>query len=89
MKGELEQKVKALPFERISLFQPSLLIGQRANIRLGEKIGSWVLPAFCLIPGLQRFRPITGDQVAAKMVRVSRQPGPALECFRLDDIFIT
>ncbi len=88
MKGELEQRIKSLPFERISIFQPSLLLGQRANFRLGEKLGSWALPVLCIIPWLRRFRPISGEQVAAKMVQVSRQPGQALEWFRLDEIFI-
>ena len=88
MKGELEQRIQALPFKRVSIFQPSLLMGQREDFRLGEKLASWVLPALCLIPGLRRFRPITGEQVAAKMTRVSRQPGDALEWFRLDEIFI-
>ncbi len=88
MKGELEQRIKSLPFERISIFQPSLLLGQRTDFRLGEKLASWVLPLLCTIPWLRRFRPITGEQVAAKMVQVSRQPGQALERFRLDEIFI-
>jgi len=87
MKGELEQKVQTLPFNRISIFQPSLLLGQRAEFRMGEKLGSWILPVLCSIPGLRRFRPITGEQVAAKMIQVSRQPGPSLEWFRLDEIF--
>jgi len=86
MKGELEQKVQTLPFNRISIFQPSLLLGQRAEFRMGEKLGSWILPVLCAIPGLRRFRPIAGGQVAAKMIRVSREPGPALEWFRLDEI---
>lgn len=88
MKGELEQKIRSLPFERISIFQPSLLLGQRTDFRLGEKLASWVLPLLCIIPWLKRFRPITGEQVAAKMVQVSRQTGQALERFRLDEIFI-
>lgn len=88
MKGELEQRIQALPFKRVSIFQPSLLMGQRDDFRLGEKLASWLLPGLCLIPGLRRFRPITGEQVAAKMTRVSRQPGDALEWFRLDEIFI-
>jgi len=87
MKGELEQRVQILPFNRISIFQPSLLLGQRAEFRMGEKLGSWILPVLCTIPGLRRFRPITGEQVAAKMIQVSRQPGPSLEWFRLDEIF--
>lgn len=88
MKGELEQRVKALPFKRISIFQPSLLLGQRADFRLAEKIGSWLMPVLCVIPGLRRFRPITGEQVAAKMVLVSQQSGPLLEVFCLDEIFV-
>lgn len=88
MKGELEQRIQALPFERISIFQPSLLLGQRERIRPAEKVGSWILPVVCALPGLRRFRPITGAQVAARMVQVSREPGPALECFRLDEIFL-
>ena len=88
MKGELEQRVKALPFKRISIFQPSLLLGQRADFRLAEKIGSWLMPVLCVVPGLRRFRPITGEQVAEKMVLVSQQPGRSMELFCLDDIFI-
>jgi uncharacterized protein YbjT (DUF2867 family) len=87
MKGELEKRVQSLPFNRISIFQPSLLLGQRVEFRMGEKLGSWILPMLCTIPGLRRFRPITGEQVAAKMIQVSRQPGPSLEWFRLDEIF--
>ena len=88
MKGELEQRIKSLPFKRISIFQPSLLLGQRVDFRLGEKVGSWLMNALCLVPGLRRFRPITGEQVAAKMALVSQQPGRPVELFRLDDIFI-
>lgn len=49
MKGELEQRVQTLPFNRISIFQPSLLLGQRVDFRMGEKLGSWILPVLCTI----------------------------------------
>lgn len=88
MKGQLEQCVLALPFRRISIFQPSLLLGHRTDFRLGEKLGAWVLPALCLLPGLHRYRPISGDQVAAKMIQVTQQPGPSVEHFTLDEIFV-
>jgi uncharacterized protein YbjT (DUF2867 family) len=87
MKGELEEKVQALPFERISIFQPSLLLGERPEFRMGEKLGAVLLPILCAIPGLRRYRPIRGEEVAAKMVQVSRQPGPPREWFRLNKIF--
>ena len=88
MKGELEQKIQTLPFNRISIFQPSLLLGKRTNVRMGEKFASWVMPAFCQIPGLRRFRPITDEQVAARMIWVSQNPGPPVEFYTLDEIFM-
>ncbi len=88
MKGELERRIQALPFERISIFQPSLLLGQRKELRMGEKLGGLILPALCRIPGLRRYRPIPAAQVAAKMVAVSRRPGKAVEWFRLDELFV-
>lgn len=87
MKGELEQRVQALPFDRISIFQPSLLLGHREDFRIGERLANWILPVLCTVPGLSRYRPIPGEEVAAKMIQVSRQPGPPLEWFRLDEIF--
>jgi uncharacterized protein YbjT (DUF2867 family) len=86
MKGELEKKVQQLPFERISIFQPSLLLGQRSESRFGEKMASLIMPAMSLIPAIRRYRPISAHKVAAKMVQVSQKPGPSLEWFRLDEI---
>lgn len=88
MKGELEQKIQSLPFKHISIFQPSLLVGQRSDFRFAEKLGSLLLPVLYIIPWLRRFRPIAGRQVAAKMVLVSRQPSSPIEWVRLDEIFI-
>lgn len=87
MKGELEQRVQSLGFKRISIFQPSLLMGQRNELRVAEKIGSWVMPILSFIPGLRRYRPITGEKVAEKMRQVSQQSGESLEYFRLDELF--
>lgn len=90
MKGELEEKVKVLPFKRINLFQPSLLIGQRTEFRLAEKVGSWLMlmATLCVLPWLRRFRPITGEQVAAKMVLESRKSDLSVVVFCLDELFI-
>lgn len=87
MKGELEQKVQSLPFTRISIFQPSLLIGERSDFRFGERLGSLLMPALCLVPLLRRYRPIHGDQVADKMVEVSKTSSAGVEFLVLDQIF--
>lgn len=91
MKGELEQRVKQLGFKRITLLQPSLLLGQRSDNRTGESIGALFLPALCKLPGLQRFRPIEGVEVADRLLKqalttpLSEQ---VCEIFTLDQVFI-
>lgn len=87
LKGELELKVKELPFKRVSIFQPGLLIGEREHERTGEKIAGAILPLVTLIPGLHKFRPIRGEQVAARMIQVSQTGGSARETFQLEDVF--
>lgn len=88
MKGELEEKIKMLSFTRISIIQPSLLLGERKNDkRIGEKLGSLLLPILCILPGLKKYRPIAGKQVAIKMCQTSAQTTKGVECFKLDELF--
>jgi uncharacterized protein YbjT (DUF2867 family) len=87
MKGELEQRILELPFQRISIFQPSVLAGQRNTSRAAEAVGGAMLGLLSHLPVLRRYRPIRGDQVAAKMVQVSAAPGPRLQRFALDQVF--
>ena len=87
LKGELEEEVLKLPFKRISIFQPSLLLGSRADVRPAEKIAALTLPVLGYIPGLRRYRPIRGDQVARKMVEVRLSTGQPHEVFQLSEVF--
>ncbi len=87
MKGELEVKIEALQFDHISVLQPSLLLGERDQSRLGESIGSMVLPIICKLPGLGKYRPIHGKQVAQKMLDLSVDPKEKFERIRLDKVF--
>lgn len=87
MKGELEQGVANLAFNSISIFQPSLLLGERDVRRTGESLAANVMPLMCKFPGLKKYRPIYGAQVAEKMVQVSQAPRSGLERFVLDEVF--
>lgn len=87
MKGELEDAVVALPFPRVSIFQPSFIVGHRPDARPAERAGIAVMRALSWLPGIRRFRPIRGDEIARRMVAVSLTPGQPREWFRLDDIF--
>lgn len=96
MKGELELKVTALNFPQTSILQPSLLLGERKDFRLGEKLASALLPLISKIPRLKKYRPITGKQVAVKMCRIAlsniedNEPKiqyHKIQYYRLDELF--
>lgn len=89
MKGELEEKISGLSFERVSIFQPSLLLGERPQLRMAEKFGSMLLPAICKLPGLQRYRPIQGQEVAEKMLQTALSQSEAYQRYTLEEVFPT
>lgn len=69
IKGELEEKVKLLPVNKIRIFRPSLLIGERDEKRFGEKAAERLLKIVVpLFPFLKNQRPIEGEKVARAMI---------------------
>ncbi|KTF19073.1 NADH dehydrogenase [Pseudoalteromonas sp. 10-33] len=87
MKGQLEQAVMPLAFNKTSVFQPSLLLGARDHFRLAEKLGSVILPLLTKVSVLKRYKPITGKQVAVKMLLVSLKQEEAQKYYVLDELF--
>lgn len=70
MKGELEQQLAALGFETFISARPSLLLGKRAEFRMGERIGIALERLFRpLIP--PRYRGIHADHVAAALITLA------------------
>ncbi len=88
MKGELEQAVELLDFDTTTIIQPSLLLGERPDARLAEGLASRVMPSVCKLPGLAKFRPIRGADVAKKLIEcVSRKNTQGVLRLRLDQVF--
>lgn len=87
VKGEMEQALMALGFERLVIARPSLLLGERGGlgqpIRRGEawreRLGRALRP---LIPA--RWRPIAASRVAGAMARALALPGPAVQILESD-----
>ncbi len=78
VKGEAEAAVCALPFYGVYVMRPSLLTGERAVPRRGERIAEAVLHAvsFVLRGPLRKFHPTEAGAVAAAMVSLAEaQPG--------------
>jgi uncharacterized protein YbjT (DUF2867 family) len=69
IKGELEEKVKLLNLNKIRIFRPSLLLGERPEKRFGEKAAERILKIVVpIFPFLKNQRPIEGDKVARAMI---------------------
>lgn len=68
VKGELEDAVQAIGFVHVSVARPSLLAGDRAEFRLGERLA---LKLGFLMP--DRYKPVQASQVAAGLLASARQ----------------
>lgn len=66
-KGEVEDALKAMKFRSLTIAQPSVLIGERAEPRLSEKI-AWRL-AF-ITPS--KYRPVHATSVAHALIHFAR-----------------
>jgi len=74
VKGEVEEAVRSLTFSAVHIFRPSLLMGDRAEPRLGEKIGEVLTKtfSFLLVGRLRKYRAIEARVVATAMVKIAK-----------------
>lgn len=70
VKGEIEAAVAKLGFERVDVIRPGLLLGNRRQVRLGERIAAVIMPLLrpVLRGGLARYRATPADLVARAIV---------------------
>lgn len=75
VKGRAERAVGKLSFESLHVIRPSLLLGPRQEHRPGEAAAQKLAPLLSpLLRGpLSRYRPVRTADVAAEMVRLSKQ----------------
>jgi len=77
VKGEVEAAVRQLspPYRGVQIFRPSLLLGERAEVRLGERIAMLLAPilSLALVGQLRRYRPIRAATVARAMVQIAKE----------------
>ena len=77
MKGELEDAVAKLPFQKLVISRPSILDGDRQENRTGEKV-SLILSRFVTKFILKVYRPTPVDLLASKMIRLSLEKVPGI-----------
>ncbi len=76
VKGEIENALTDLQFDCLGIFRPSMLLGERAEFRLGERVGQKVMNFLgFLIP--KNYKAIHGQKVAAAMLEFAKKTNKA------------
>jgi uncharacterized protein YbjT (DUF2867 family) len=80
VKGEVEDALARIGFERIDLIQPGLLIGPRSERRPAERLMQAAAPLTNVLMqgGLRRYRSIGAEQVAQAMQHQLGEPAPGV-----------
>lgn len=88
VKGEIEDAVARLPFEAVVLLRPSLLLGERAQARLGERLGEplLALAAPLLVGPLRKYRAIEAGVVAKAALALAREGGKGRRVVESDEL---
>jgi uncharacterized protein YbjT (DUF2867 family) len=81
VKGELEDALRPLPFNSLTIVRPSVLLGERAERRWGEELIKRV--GFLFPPA---YRPVQARDVAAVLVRAARRDAPGMTIIESDAI---
>lgn len=87
-KGKCEEGLRTLSFQSTSIFRPSLLLGNRKEFRLGEKIGEYTMRilSIFLIGKLKKYRPIKSKDVASVMFQIAQQNTVGFHVYESDEI---
>lgn len=81
VKGETERDILALDYANVTIARPSLLLGERAEFRLGERVAQ--LLGFA-IPG--KYRPIQARTVARALIDAARTGGSGRRVLESDEM---
>ncbi|WP_078427784.1 NAD(P)H-binding protein [Alkalihalobacterium alkalinitrilicum] len=83
IKGILEEELKKIPFEKISIFRPSLLLGNRKEFRMAENIAGKVFRGLSVLfkgPWKSRLA-IEGKTVAQAMYEVAQSNSTGVKTY--------
>lgn len=74
VKGEIEDAIAQLGYPSFHILQPSLIIGERKENRLGEGVAQKLSPVFdaMLFGPFSKYKSIKAEQIAKAMVQISK-----------------
>ena len=87
-KGEIQDFLRECNFESVTVLQPSLLLGNRKEFRLGEKITSFFMKlfSFIFIGSIKKYKPIQAEDVAKAMVSIAQKNHKGFHIIECDTI---
>lgn len=88
MKGQLDEDVKGLGFEQVSILRPSMLEGNREEFRWAEKLFTPIMKAAILVPCWKKYRPIKDVIVAKAMINAVHENDLAFHTYESNQIFL-
>ena len=74
-KGQAEEDLKKLNFSKLSIVRPSILLGDRKENRIGEKIGIFVMKTLSplFFGKFKKYKPIKVEYVAKTILHVAQK----------------
>ena len=85
VKGMTEDALKGMGFKHLVILRPSLLLGNRTEFRLAEKLSGYVMKALnFMIP--VNFKAIQGERVAEYMIKMALTPTEAVSVIKSGEI---
>jgi uncharacterized protein YbjT (DUF2867 family) len=88
LKGKTENSLKKIPFESISIFQPSLLNGKRNELRFKEQFAQAIMDllSFLFLGPFSKYHAIGANTVAAAMVYESKKNKSGIYYYHYDQM---
>jgi uncharacterized protein YbjT (DUF2867 family) len=89
VKGEMERDIAAQDIERSVFVRPSLLLGKREELRMGEMISKWLMPLFnpLFLGKLKRYKAIQSSTVARAMVALALENEKGVRFVENEELF--
>ncbi len=74
VKGEVEEAIGKLNFDAFHILQPSLILGERKDARMGEGIAQTLSPIYdtLMFGPLTKYKSIKAEQIAKAMIHYSK-----------------
>ncbi|RKS92252.1 uncharacterized protein YbjT (DUF2867 family) [Flavobacterium limicola] len=87
-KGEIQDFLKDCNFESVAVLQPSLLLGNRTEFRLGEKVGAFFMKtlSFLFLGNLKKYKPIEAKTVAKALLKIAQINNKGFKIYESDVI---